>query len=204
MLDEVDKLGANFRGDPSSALMSVLDPEQNNSVAITTWMCRSIFPRYCPPRQTGWIPYRSHCVPMRSSNYPATRARRSCTSRHNIDCEASYRARLESRRTIEFTDAGLQEIIHSFTREAGVRNLEREIATITRKQARRYRRRQNRKDGRQHQKLFANSWRAQVRREKEQRNASSGWRCRGVVWTPVGGHHFHRGYADARAASSSP
>jgi len=41
---------------------------------------------------------------------------------------------------IEFTDEGLREIIHSFTREAGVRNLEREIATITRKQARRIRR----------------------------------------------------------------
>ena len=96
---------------------------------------------------------------------------------------------LKVREQIEFSDEGLREIIHSFTREAGVRNLEREIATITRKQARTHRGRQDGKDGRLHRKSFANILgvpKFRTEKEVEERVKKPGVAV-GLVWTPVGG-----------------
>src|SRR5205807_6611579 len=94
---------------------------------------------------------------------------------------------------IEFTNEGLQEIIHSFTREAGVRNLEREIATITRKQARRM------AEGKMEKMVvtpevvreFLGVPKFRTEKEVEERVKRPGVAV-GLVWTPVGGRSEER------------
>ena len=92
------------------------------------------------------------------------------------------------REQIEFSDEGLQEIIHSFTREAGVRNLEREIATITRKQARRIAEGNNDKMAVTPEivRQFLGVPKFRTEKEVEERVKKPGVAV-GLVWTPVGG-----------------
>ena len=89
---------------------------------------------------------------------------------------------------IEFTDDGLREIIHSFTREAGVRNLEREIATITRKQARRIAENNNEKMSVTPEvvRQYLGVPKFRTEKEVEERVKKPGVAV-GLVWTPVGG-----------------
>ena len=86
MLDEVDKLGRDFRGDPSSALMEVLDPEQNSLFAITIWMCRSTFPKVTFIATANWMdpipePLRDRMEIIELAGY--TEAKKRSTSRAN-------------------------------------------------------------------------------------------------------------------------
>jgi ATP-dependent Lon protease len=140
MLDEVDKLGRDFRGDPSSALMEVLDPEQNYAfrdhyLDVPFDLSKVLF-----IATANWLdpipePLRDRMEIIELAGYTEVE-KVHIANRYLIPKQASEHG-LEPGEQIEFTDDGLREIIHSYTREAGVRSLEREIATLIRKQARR-------------------------------------------------------------------
>src|ERR1700691_1678409 len=140
MLDEVDKLGRDFRGDPSSALMEVLDPEQNNAfrdhyLDVPFDLSKVLF-----IATANWMdpipePLRDRMEIIELPGYTGEE-KLHIAHKYLIPKQAAEHG-VKVPDQIELEDAGLRELIHSFTREAGVRNLEREIATITRKQARR-------------------------------------------------------------------
>src|SRR5258705_4183539 len=140
MLDEVDKLGRDFRGDPSAALMEVLDPEQNATcrdhyLDVPFDLSRVIF-----IATANWMdpipePLRDRMEIIELPGYTGEE-KIHIANKYLIPKQAAEHG-IKLGEQIEFSEEGLQEIIHSFTREAGVRNLEREIGTITRKQARR-------------------------------------------------------------------
>src|ERR1700751_6016470 len=140
MLDEVDKLGRDFRGAPSSALMEGLDPEQNSAFRdpFLDWpfdLSKVLF-----IATANWIdpipePLRDRMEIIELAGYTEVE-KLHIAKKYLIPKQATEHG-LKIGEQIKFTDDALREIIHSYTREAGVRNLERQIATIARKQARR-------------------------------------------------------------------
>src|SRR5437667_713600 len=138
MLDEVDKLGRDFRGDPSSALMEVLDPEQNSSfrdhyLDVPFDLSKVLF-----IATANWMdpipePLRDRMEIIELPGYTGEE-KLHIAYKYLIPKQTAENG-IKAGEQIEFSDEGLREIIHSFTREAGGRNLEREIATTPRKQA---------------------------------------------------------------------
>jgi ATP-dependent Lon protease len=136
MLDEVDKLGRDFRGDPAAALMEVLDPEQNISfrdhyLDVPFDLSKVLF-----IATANWIdpipePLRDRMELIELPGY--TELEKVHIAHKYLVPKQAAEHGLKVGEQLEFTDDGLREIIHSYTREAGVRNLEREIATLTRK-----------------------------------------------------------------------
>ena len=134
MLDEIDKLGAGHQGDPGSALLEVLDPEQNNSfrdnyLAVPFDLSRVVFITTANMLDTIPAPLRDRMEVIGLSGYTAAEkleiARRYLVGRQ---MEANgVRAN-----QVEITDIALRDIISHYTREAGVRNLERQIGKVLR------------------------------------------------------------------------
>ncbi|MEE9161535.1 MAG: endopeptidase La, partial [Candidatus Neomarinimicrobiota bacterium] len=138
MLDEIDKLGMDFRGDPSSALLEVLDPEQNYTfndhyLEVDFDLSNVMFIATANRKDQIPGPLRDRMEILDFTGYiddEKINIAKSFLVPKQINENALKPAQLA------FHDSGLREIIHSYTREAGVRNLEREIANICRKRAR--------------------------------------------------------------------
>jgi ATP-dependent Lon protease len=139
MLDEVDKVGADFRGDPSSALLEVLDPEQNHAFSdhyleVPVDLSHVLFIATANQMDPVPPPLRDRMEVIELPGYIEEEkveiARRFLVPRQ---CEQNGIASLG----VAIPDATLRALIASYTREAGVRNLEREVGAVCRKLARR-------------------------------------------------------------------
>jgi ATP-dependent Lon protease len=139
MLDEVDKIGRDFRGDPSSALLEVLDPEQNshfrdNYLDVQFDLSRVLFICTANVLDTIPPPLLDRMEVLELQGY-TEEEKIEIAFRHLIPKQTEEHG-VKSPEQIEFGREALAFLIRHYTREAGVRNLEREIATLCRKQAR--------------------------------------------------------------------
>ncbi len=137
MLDEIDKIGADYRGDPSAALLEVLDPEQNNSfrdhyLTVPYDLSKVLFiatANVLDPIQPAFL---DRMEVIRLSGY-TLEEKRAIARRHLIPKQMEENGITET--NVEFTDSGIVKVIEAYTREAGLRNLEREIGALCRKVA---------------------------------------------------------------------
>jgi len=140
MLDEIDKLGMDFRGDPASALLEVLDPEQNVSfrdhyLDVPFDLSRVLFVTTANVIDTVPPALRDRMEIIPLAGY-TEEEKIAIAQSHLVPKEAREHG-LEPGKDIEFTPESLRLLARGYTREAGVRNLEREIASVCRKVARR-------------------------------------------------------------------
>ena len=189
ILDEVDKLGSDFRGDPSSALLEVLDPEQNNTfrdhyLDVPFDLSEVLFITTANVLDTIPAPLRDRMEVLELPGY--TEEEKLAIARDHLVAKQVQNHGL-NKSQMTFTEAGLRAVIRGYTREAGVRNLEREIGAICRKVARR------RAEGDEekvkvtpefvHELLGAPKF---MDEEVKDRTRNPGV-ATGMAWTPVGG-----------------
>ncbi len=202
IVDEIDKMGADFRGDPSSAMLEVLDPAQNDSfrdhyldvpfdlsevMFITTANTLDTIP--------GALQDRMEVIQLAGYTLEEKLhiAKRYLVPRQ-IEANGLRRGQ------ISFTDAGLRAIVDEYTREAGVRNLEREIGSVCRKVARQVAERKLKGKAsisakRARELLGRRRYFAEVRRRTRNPGVATG-----LAWTPVGGEVL---FVEASAMSGS-
>ena len=190
MLDEIDKMASDFRGDPASALLEVLDPEQNSTfqdhyLDVEYDLSQVLFVATANVLHTIPGPLQDRMEILRLHGY---------TEVEKLEIAKQYLVKKQREATgltednIEFTDDGLKALIRGYTREAGVRNLEREIGNVCRKVVRRVV-----KAGTKHSKesidaenlsefLGVQKFRDSVLQEKSEVGLVTG-----LAWTEVGG-----------------
>jgi ATP-dependent Lon protease len=189
MLDEVDKMASDFRGDPASALLEVLDPEQNTSfqdhyLDVEYDLSQVLFVATANVLHTIPAPLQDRMEILRLHGY---------TENEKVEIAKNYLIRKQrencglSEKNIVFKDDAVQEIIRSYTREAGVRNLEREIGNVCRKVARRVV-----KNGPKHKEQVAaaniNEFLGVPKfRDSQVNEQSEVGLVTGLAWTEVGG-----------------
>jgi ATP-dependent Lon protease len=189
ILDEIDKLGSDFRGDPSSALLEVLDPEQNHTfrdhyLDVPFDLSEVLFITTANVLDPVPAPLRDRMEVLELAGYTEEEKLAIATD-HLVDRQVKNHGL--SAEGLTFTPEALRQLIRGYTREAGVRNLEREIGSICRKAARR------RAEGDEAsvtvtpevivQMLGAPKF---LDEELEQRTKEPGVAI-GLAWTPVGG-----------------
>lgn len=189
MLDEIDKLGRDFRGDPSSALLEVLDPEQNGAfrdhyIDAPFDLSRVFFITTANMLDTIPPPLRDRMEVIELGGY--TEAEKVEIARKHLVPKQITEHGL-TRKQINWTKDAIKYLIESYTREAGVRNLEREIASVTRKVTRMF------ADGREEPAKVDRAYVEQclgapryLSDEVNERELKPGVAV-GLVWTPVGG-----------------
>jgi ATP-dependent Lon protease len=188
MLDEIDKLGAGIQGDPSAALLEVLDPEQNNTfrdnyLGVPFDLSRVVFITTANMLDTVPGPLRDRMEIISLAGYTAD-------EKLQIARRYLLHRQLEANGLkvgqVELGDDVLREIIQSYTREAGVRNLEREIGKVLRNAAVRIAEGQSGPIRISAADLTAILGPAQFENEAAMRTSVPGV-ATGLAWTPVGG-----------------
>jgi ATP-dependent Lon protease len=189
MIDEIDKMGTDFRGDPASAMLEVLDPEQNSSfrdhyldlpfdLSNVFFITTANLLDPVPPA------LRDRMEVIELAGY-TLEEKLEIGKRYLVPRQIERNGLVRSK--IEFTDDALREIIDGYTREAGVRNLEREIGSVCRKVAREFAegRRKSKRTIRPKQ-VGEYLGRRRVQPEVRRRTGEPGV-ATGLAWTPVGG-----------------
>jgi ATP-dependent Lon protease len=189
MIDEIDKMGADYRGDPASAMLEVLDPEQNSSfrdhyLDIPFDLSRVMF--ICTANDLDRIPAPLHdrMEVIRLAGY--TEEEKLQIAKRYLVPRQIDRSGLK-RSQIGFSDTGLRAIVSDYTREAGVRGLEREIGAVCRKVA------LQAAEGTLERKVSVTGpkvreylGRPRFHPEVRRRTAEAGV-ATGLAWTPAGG-----------------
>ncbi len=189
MIDEIDKMGADYRGDPASAMLEVLDPEQNGTfrdhyLDLPFDLSRVFF--ICTANQLDTIPpaLRDRMEVIELSGY-TQEEKREIAKRYLVPRQMERNG--VGRSKIEFTAEALEEIVDGYTREAGVRGLEREIGSICRKVAREF------AEGTRRSKRVIRAktvgellGKRRVQNDVKARVNEPGV-ATGLAWTPVGG-----------------
>ena len=189
MLDEIDKMASDFRGDPASALLEVLDPEQNTSfqdhyLDVEYDLSQVLFVATANVLHTIPGPLQDRMEILRLHGY---------TELEKLEIAKQYLVKKQREATglteeqIVFDDSALQQIIRAYTREAGVRNLEREIGNVCRKVARRVV-----KNGAQHKETITGENIADLLgvakfRDSQVHEKSEVGLVTGLAWTEMGG-----------------
>jgi ATP-dependent Lon protease len=189
MIDEIDKMGADFRGDPASAMLEVLDPAQNDSfrdhyLDLEFDLSDVVFIATANVLDTIPGPLLDRMETIELSGY-TVEEKRHIARRYLVPRQITANGLKPSK--IEFADVALTAIIEEYTREAGVRNLERQIGTVCRKVAR------DVAEGKAKGKVKVSGKKARellgrrrVFAEQRRRTKVPGV-ATGLAWTPVGG-----------------
>ncbi len=188
LLDEVDKLGNDYRGDPSSALLEVLDPEQNDTFTdhyldIEFDLSRVMFIATANVLDTIPGPLRDRMEIVELSGY-TQQEKVAIATRHLLQKQLEAHALTDN--DLEISDETINVLISSYTREAGVRNLEREIAAICRGTAAKIARGKSEKTVVTPEKLYDFLGPIRFHPEMKARTWGPGL-ATGLAWTPVGG-----------------
>ncbi|MCC6741130.1 MAG: endopeptidase La [Planctomycetia bacterium] len=188
MLDEIDKVGQDFRGDPSSALLEVLDPEQNHAfqdhyLDVAFDLSQVLFITTANMLDTIPPPLRDRMEVLEIAGY-TLREKLHIARRHLVPKQLAAHGLTPAR--LRFPDAALETIIAGYTREAGVRNLEREIAGLCRKAARNVAGGRKRRLPLDAARLRAWLGPKKFDAESVERNNPPGVST-GLAWTPTGG-----------------
>ena len=188
MIDEIDKVGSDYRGDPQSALLEVLDPAQNNSfrdhyLDLPFDLSQVLF--VCTANDLSTIsgPLRDRMEIIQLSGYTEFE-KLQIAKRYLVKKQREANGLRETQ--VQIGDPSLKAIINDYTREAGVRNLEREIGTVFRKIARRIAEEPRYKARVKPEMLVDYLSRPRFYNEVKKRTASVGV-ATGLAWTPVGG-----------------
>ena len=188
MIDEIDKVGSDYRGDPQSALLEVLDPEQNKNfrdhyLDLPFDLSQVLF--VCTANQLDTIspPLRDRMEIIQLAGYTEFE-KLQIAKRYLVKKQREANGLRDSQ--VQINDAAIRGVINDYTREAGVRNLEREIGTIFRKVARRIAEEPRHKARITPANLVDYLKKPRYYNEVKKRMATVGV-ATGLAWTPVGG-----------------
>ena len=204
MIDEIDKMGADYRGDPASAMLEVLDPEQNSDfrdhyLDIQFDLSHVMFITTANTLDTVPGPLRDRMEVIQLAGYTEEEKLQIAT-RYLVPRQIDRNGLKKSQ--IAFSDTGLRTIISDYTREAGVRNLEREIGAACRKVARQV------AEDKLEKKLTVTApkvrellGRPRFQRDVVKRRTREPGVATGLAWTPVGGDVL---FVEATAMPGNP